>query len=559
MGMRSRARLWMAWSGARAKMLSSSVSYADHLRSASAVLRGASDAARRLKQHEHQIDLDLERTFPNHAAFRRFRNDHVSPDRARGGPCASASADATDPSTRLKKSDETAKPSRDEEDASRLGGSKLEPLRRVLLALAHAVPDVGYTQGMNFVCGWCLLVLDEDKGLKGLEGLKGVGSRTDEEAAAKRRGAFSSEERAFWLMRAVLEDVLPGYFDPGLAALCFDLDALDDEFLAVAPDAHAALENLGCQLRCFTPRWLLCVMVGTAPAAATLRVWDALLLETPVSSGGEHFRKSLRFRPRDVLRRCALAMLTEPGRARAIAIAPGAAEAVESIRAAGRGVADLQAFLRRVRDLAPGARPAGLRAARGGSTAAALATADPGAAAKPISVRLGPARNPSRNPARRNAAEATSAEAATPPRATFLTATTDAAPAPPALTPFGVLLSAMRGAPAGEPAKPRALRWGRDSRLGGGGGDGEGWKDGVAGRGSKRLLLRGASRSGRENQNGVEMDGGCGATPSRRRVVGVDAMASWASPPSLRSPIRPDAGYAHEPPLATRSPLARMR
>ena len=539
-GTRSRARLWMAWSGARAKMLSSSVSYADHLRSASEVLRGASAAARHLKQHEHQIDLDLERTFPNHAEFRRFQDDRLSADRAPGGPCASTSGATNDAAN-----DETAKPSRNEnENSSRLGGSKLEPLRRVLLALAHAVPDVGYTQGMNFVCGWCLLVLDKDGGLGSL----------DKDAAK-----HALEECAFWLMRAVLEDVLPGYFDPGLAALRFDLDALDDDFLAVAPDAHAALEKAGCQLRCFTPRWLLCIMVGTAPTAATLRVWDALLLETPVSSGGEHFRKSLRFRPRDVLRRCALAMLTEPGRARAIAIAPGAAEAVESIRAAGRGVADLQAFLRRVRDLAPGARPAGLRAARGGSTAAALATADPGAAAKPISVRLGPARNPSRNPARRNAAEATSAEAATPPRATFLTATTDAAPAPPALTPFGVLLSAMRGAPAGEPAKPRALRWGRNSRLGGGGGDGEGWKDGVAGRGSKRLLLRGASRSGRENQNGVEMDGGRGATPSRRRVVGVDAMASWASPPSLRSPIRPDAGYAHEPPLATRSPLARMR
>ena len=550
MGMRSRARLWMAWSGARAKMLSSSVSYADHLRSASDAARGDSAAARTLKQHERQIDLDLERTFPNHAAFRkRSWDDDPEGNRARGGSCASTSDVACSNAAtnrRMTSNDETAA-TRDDDDASRLDpsrGSKLEPLRRVLLALAHAVPDVGYTQGMNFVCGWCLLVLDEDEGL---------GSR-DKDAAK-----HALEECAFWLMRAVLQDVLPGYFAPGLAALRFDLDALDDEFLAVAPDAHAALENLGCQLRCFTPRWLLCVMVGTAPAAATLRVWDALLLETPVSSGGEHFRKSLRFRPRDVLRRCALAMLTEPGRARAIAIAPGAAEAVESIRAAGRGVADLQAFLRRVRDLAPGARPAGLRAARGGSTAAALATADPGAAAKPISVRLGPARNPSRNPARRNAAEATSAEAATPPRATFLTATTDAAPAPPALTPFGVLLSAMRGAPAGEPAKPRALRWGRDSRLGGGGGDGEGWKDGVAGRGSKRLLLRGASRSGRENQNGVEMDGGCGATPSRRRVVGVDAMASWASPPSLRSPMRAAAGYGPESPLATRSPLARMR
>ena len=86
-------------------------------------------------------------------------------------------------------------------------------VRGVLLALAHAVPDVGYTQGMNFVCGWCLLVLDKDEGL---------GSR-DKDAAK-----HALEECAFWLMRAVLQDVLPGYFAPGLAALRFDLDAIED-------------------------------------------------------------------------------------------------------------------------------------------------------------------------------------------------------------------------------------------------------------------------------------------------------------------------------------------
>jgi hypothetical protein len=245
---------------------------------------------------------------------------------------------------------------------------------------------------------------------------------------------------------------------------------------------------------------------------------------------------SLRFRPRDVLRRCALAMLTEPGRARAIAVAPGAAEAVDSIRSAGRGVADLQAFLRRVRDLAPGARPAGLRAALG-STAAALSTAAARAA------RLGSTAASQRHGQKL----AATSVATTPPRG-------GAAAAPPALTPFGNLLSAMRGAPAREFSKPRALRWGLDSRRGDGeGGDGEDSRD----RGSRRRT--GAER--REKENGVEMDGGCGATPSKRRVVGVDAMASWASPPSstLLGPTRAASGYGNQSPLATRSPLARMR
>ena len=507
----------MAWSGARAKMLSSSVSYADHLRLASEATRGEDAAARGLKQHEHQIALDLERTFPNHAAFRRVCDDGVPND------------EKTNPETNAATSDETKTLTVSDARRLRLGGSKLEPLRRVLLALAHAVPDVGYTQGMNFVCGWCLLVLDNDEGLGSLD------KDTEKRAV---------EECAFWLMRALLEDVLPGYFDPGLAALRFDLDALDDDFAAVAPDAHAALERHGCSVRCFTPRWLLCVMVGTAPAAATLRVWDALLLDAPggASLGALTYSKampSLRFRPRDVLRRCALAMLTEPGRARAIAVAPGAAEAVDSIRSAGHGVADLQAFLRRVRDLAPGARPAGLRAALG-STAAALSTAAARAA------RLGSTAASQRHGQTLAATSATSV-ATTPLRG-------GAAAAPPALTPFGNLLSAMRGAPAREFSKPRALRWGLDLRRGDGeGGDGEDSRD----RGSRRRT--GAER--REKENGVEMDGGCGATPSKRRVVGVDAMASWASPPShsLLGPTRAASAYGNQSPLATRSPLARMR
>jgi len=496
----------MAWSGARAKMLSSSVSYADHLRSASDAARGDSAAARALKQHERQIDLDLERTFPNHAAFRKRSWDERDPEgnaTARGGEKCASTSDAVRRTNAASRGRMTSNGGDD--DASR--GSKLEPLRRVLLALAHAVPDVGYTQGMNFVCGWCLLVLDKDEGL---------GSR-DVDAAK-----HALEECAFWLMRAVLQDVLPGYFAPGLAALRFELDALDDEFLAVAPDAHAALEKTGCHLRCFTPRWLLCVMVGTAPAAATLRVWDTLLLDAPggafdsnseTSEGAARASAmpSLRFRPRDVLRRCALAMLTEPGRARAIAFAPGAAEAVESIRAAGRGVTDLQAFLRRVRDLAPGARPAGLRAALG-STAVALAAAAAG--------RRGDRRGGT--PRRRLAA--TSA-AATPPRG--------ARRRPPrrrrsrrsapcsrrcAARPLGSPRSRARcaGASSASAATEAATRAGRLA-----------WR--VAGRGA-------ATERRREKENGKRKTASRWTAGAARRRADAASPASTPWPPGRRLP-----------------------
>lgn len=67
---------------------------------------------------------------------------------------------------------------------------------------------------MNFVAGWCLLVLDGD------------------------------EKSAFWLMSALLEDVLAGYFSPGLSALRTDLDLLDADFCVAAPAAHLRLADM---------------------------------------------------------------------------------------------------------------------------------------------------------------------------------------------------------------------------------------------------------------------------------------------------------------------------
>jgi hypothetical protein len=78
-----------------------------------------------MRTHAAQIELDLQRTFPDHDDFR------IAGKGTEGGKGGS--------------------------------GTALGPLRRILLALAHAHPEVGYTQGMNFVAGWCLLVLNNEE------------------------------------------------------------------------------------------------------------------------------------------------------------------------------------------------------------------------------------------------------------------------------------------------------------------------------------------------------------------------------------------------------------
>ena len=489
-------------------MLGSSVTYTDTLRDALSLAESdkpddtsqtSYSTATQLRQHLHQIELDVERTFPNHPEFRTDSDD------------------------------EENKPKCDEDENSETkqnkNGQKLEPLRRVLIALAHAVPEIGYTQGMNFVCGWCLLVLERG----------GLGSDAD-------TSKHALEECCFWLMKSILQNVLPNYFAPGLAALRHDLDGLDDDFSDVAPDAHATLDVHGLSVKCFCPRWLLCVMVGTAPTEVTLRVWDALMVDAPsvvfeknqknnsqvtTSSGS---MPSLRFRPNDVLRRCALVLLTSGGRSRAIAVAPGAGEAVDAIRAAGKSVVDVSSFLRRVRDLAPGSKPMIKMKAVIGAVVAGVRV---GAISRLGGCRSG---------ATTSATAGATSKASTPQRSLSANDVSSSHVPRPVLTPFGNLLSAMRGTPAREAVKPRVL-WAVEEEAAG-----------EAGRGERENL--GKRKRSRENQeNGIELDGGSCATPSRRRVTGVNAMASYASP--APSPVR--SGYGYESPLATRSPLARMR
>ena len=319
----------------------------------------------------------------------------------RGGSCASTSDVAcSNAATNRRMTPNTLETAatRDDDDASRLDpsrGSPLEPLRRVLLALAPR-PGHPVHAGHELRVRVVLLVLDKDEGL---------GSR-DKDAAK-----HALEECAFWLMRAVLQDVLPGYFASRASPRSARPGRAGRRVPGGRADAHAALEKTGC--RCAASRRGGCCASGghRARRRAALRVWDHALLDAP---GGafDSCETSAGRCARAPCPRCVSGPGTccggarwrcsgEPG-ARGDRRAPGAAD-VQRERAAGRGVTDLQAFdATRARPVARRAprRPEGGAGLHGGGLAAAAAAA-------------------SRGPPRRNAAAATARRAAatTPPRA----------------------------------------------------------------------------------------------------------------------------------------------
>lgn len=189
-------------------------------------------------------------------------------------------------------------------------GDALAPLRRVLRVLAvDCASTCGYVQGMNYIAGFFLLVYD---------------------------GIEDGEENAYWTLRCVVEDMFPGYFEPGLKPLRADLEELDRRFSIICPEAHAKLDSLGLPVKYFTARWLMCGLIGCAAAPTVLRVWDLIFVDSDRS-------------PRETLMRCCLAMLAL--QAPFVRAAEDMNASVAAIREAGWTIDNIDAYLQRVADL----------------------------------------------------------------------------------------------------------------------------------------------------------------------------------------------------------------
>lgn len=134
-------------------------------------------------------------------------------------------------------------------------------LRRVLVAIAHYLPHVGYCQSLNFLAGLLLL--------------------------------FMNEERAFWMLVIMMERIIPKvhaanlegvHTDQGVLMMCireyipklwaiigksYDGTVLpDDKILTRLP-----LVSL------VTSSWFMSVFVGVLPIESVLRIWDILWYE----------------------------------------------------------------------------------------------------------------------------------------------------------------------------------------------------------------------------------------------------------------------------------------
>ena len=122
-------------------------------------------------------------------------------------------------------------------------------LERVLRAFAVAKPSVGYCQGMNFIAGVFLLLMEE--------------------------------EAAFWSLSQVLELILPEYFaiEGAMKAHLVDQEVLRELADAKTPALVKALDENGCPLHAVASSWFMALFANALPWETCLRVWDVTLFE----------------------------------------------------------------------------------------------------------------------------------------------------------------------------------------------------------------------------------------------------------------------------------------
>jgi hypothetical protein len=178
-------------------------------------------------------------------------------------------------------------------------------VRRVLLAYAATHPEVGYCQGMNYVCAflWLAVGCGGDGGdaftgdttitteettrhtaaAEAGTGNKataeaGTGNTATAEAATGKTAA--TEETTYWLFTALLDDVLPSeIYARDVFGTLREFRVLKYLLKKHCVTLHKHFEHHGIDLVMLQSKWLLCVLTDSLPGETCARVLDVLFSE----------------------------------------------------------------------------------------------------------------------------------------------------------------------------------------------------------------------------------------------------------------------------------------
>uniref|UniRef100_A0A7M5XAK7 RUN and TBC1 domain-containing protein 3 n=1 Tax=Clytia hemisphaerica TaxID=252671 RepID=A0A7M5XAK7_9CNID len=135
------------------------------------------------------------------------------------------------------------------QDLNSIGIGKL---KRILLSVAWLYPDIGYCQGMGMIAASLLL--------------------------------FVEEETTFWIMVAIIEDLLPSsYFSSTLIGVQVDQRVLRQLIANYMPSLDDAMKEHDIEISLITLHWFLTAMASVLQHKVLLRVWDIFFYEGSIA------------------------------------------------------------------------------------------------------------------------------------------------------------------------------------------------------------------------------------------------------------------------------------
>uniref|UniRef100_A0A1A9W3V4 Growth hormone-regulated TBC protein 1 n=1 Tax=Glossina brevipalpis TaxID=37001 RepID=A0A1A9W3V4_9MUSC len=126
--------------------------------------------------------------------------------------------------------------------------SKKERLYNILIAYAHHNREVGYCQGLNYIAGLLLLVTDD-------------------------------EEKSFWLLKHMIENIVPQYHTKNMTNLLRDMAVFKELIIRRIPAVNKHIEKLGLPYAVIASKWFICIFAEVLPAETVFRLWDCVFSE----------------------------------------------------------------------------------------------------------------------------------------------------------------------------------------------------------------------------------------------------------------------------------------
>ncbi|KAJ8037117.1 Small G protein signaling modulator 3-like [Holothuria leucospilota] len=124
-------------------------------------------------------------------------------------------------------------------------------LRRILGAISWLYPDIGYCQGTGVVIASLLLFLEE--------------------------------EDAFWMMCAIIEDLVPSsYYSSNLLGVQADQRVLRQLMVSFLPELDQLLKSHDIELSLITLHWFLTAFASVVHMRVLLQIWDMFFYEGSV-------------------------------------------------------------------------------------------------------------------------------------------------------------------------------------------------------------------------------------------------------------------------------------